>query len=169
MHLKRQWLRAIVHLSALSALPFTLPCLAQDGTQSGTRQGEHTAGLQGLPDHELLAVHGAGLDDTTLGRMRTTQQQQQHTQREKERQDTNTRDTAQAAQAAQTAQSQLLANTLSRQAVQMESALALAGASTAVRAAQIGVAQVTQVALVAPVMSTMSLPLMGMPMLPMRP
>lgn len=163
MHLKRRWLRAFVHLSALSALPLTLPCLAQSAPES--TQVAVEPGLKSLPDHDLVAVHGAGLDDAALARMRTAQQEPS----EKERKKTRPHDTALAAQSTTSAQSQLLADALSRQAVHMESAMALAGATTAMRAAQIGVAQVTQVALLVPVTTTVGLPLMGLPALPSRP
>ena len=158
MHLTRTQLRRMRRaIIALSALPWTLPCLAQGG-------------LQGLPDHELLAVHGAGLDEATLGRMgaATSREREQEPQKDhqKERQDGPSRDAAQAtAQNAWSAQSQHLVNTVSRQALQMETTMAWVGASSAARTATTGV---SLIALAPTALATVSLPLMGLPTPPGR-
>ncbi len=166
MHLTRTQLRRMRRaIIALSALPWTLPCLAQGG-------------LQGLPDHELLAVHGAGLDEATLGLMgaatsreREQERQKDHQKdhqkdRQKDRQDGPSRDAAQAtAQNAWSAQSQHLVNTVSRQALQMETTMAWVGASSAARTATTGV---SLIALAPTALATVSLPLMGLPTLPGR-
>lgn len=158
MHLTRTQLRRMRRaIIALSALPWTLPCLAQGG-------------LQGLPDHELLAVHGAGLDEATLGRMgaATSREREQEHQKDhqKERQDGPSRDAAQAtAQNAWSAQSQHLVNTVSRQALQMETTMAWVGASSAARTATTGV---SLIALAPTALATVSLPLMGLPTPPGR-
>ncbi len=150
MHLTRTQLRRMRRtLIALATLPWTLPCLAQGG-------------LQGLPDHELLAVHGAGLDDVALGRIGVPPSRE----RDKERQDGPARDAAQAtAQAALSAQSQHLVNTVSRQALQMEATSAWVAANSAARTAVTGV---SLIALAPSALATVSLPLMGLPMLPGR-
>lgn len=159
MHLTHRWLR---HLIVLSALPCALSAHAQDAAPGG---------LQGLPDHELLAVHGAGLDDITLGRIgaaRSRERTQERAQeRASDRQDGPARDTSRDTNAA-SAQSQLLVNTVSRQAVQMETTLAWVGASNAVRAAQTAQAGVGMIALASPALAPIALPLMGLPSLPGR-
>lgn len=150
MHLTRTQLRLMRRtLIALAALPWTLPCLAQGG-------------LQGLPDHELLAVHGAGLDDVALGRIGVPSSRD----REKERQEGPTRDAAQTtAQAAWSAQSQHLVHAVSRQALQMETTSAWVAASSVARTAAMGVSLVP---LASTSLVSVSLPLMGFPMLPGR-
>ncbi len=150
MHLTRTQLRRMRRtLIALATLPWTLPCLAEGG-------------LQGLPDHELLAVHGAGLDDVALGRMGVPSSRE----RDKERQDGPARDATQtAAQTALSARSQQLANAVSRQALQMEVTAAGVAASSAVRVAATGV---SLIAPAPPAVASVSLPLMGLPMLPGR-
>ena len=154
MHLTRTQLRRMRRaIIALSALPWTLPCLAQGG-------------LQGLPDHELLAVHGAGLDEATLGRMGAATSREREQEHQKERQDGPSRDAAQAtAQNAWSAQSQHLVNTVSRQALQMETTMAWVGASSAARTATTGV---SLIALAPTALATVSLPLMGLPTPPGR-
>ena len=143
MHIKHRWMRALI---GLATLPWTLPALAQDGLQNG---------LQTLPDHDLLAVHGAGLDDTALKRLGADQ--------DRHRKGDETKGTEAGSTAA--AQGQLLVNTLSRQAIQMESTLALNGTANAVRMAQTGamLATITPAVMVA---APLAMPLFGMPMLP---
>lgn len=142
MHIKHRWMRVLV---GLSTLPWTLPALAQDGLPNG---------LQTLPDHDLLAVHGAGLDDTALKRLGTDQ--------DRRRKNDETKGTEAGSTAA--SQGQLLVNTLSRQAIQMETTLALNGTANAVRMAQTGamLATITPAVVAAP----LAMPLFGMPMLP---
>lgn len=167
MHLKHRWMRALV---GLATLPWTLPCLAADAPLSG---------LQALPDQDLLAMHGAGLDDQALSRLhmalstgagtdqrrkgdedrRTAQRGESHRGESQ-----NGKDEARRQESA-SAQSQLLTDTLSRQAVQMETTLAMSGAANAVRMAQTGamLAAVTPVVMVA---APLAMPLFGAPMLP---
>ena len=143
MHIKHRWMRALI---GLATLPWTLPALAQDGLQNG---------LQTLPDQDLLAVHGAGLDDMALKRLGADQ--------ERRRKNDDTKGTEAGSTAA--SQGQLLVSTLSRQAIQMETTLALNGTANAVRMAQTGamLATITPAVMVA---APLAMPLFGMPMLP---
>lgn len=143
MHIKHRWMRALI---GLATLPWTLPALAQDGLQNG---------LQTLPDQDLLAVHGAGLDDMALKRLGADQ--------DRRRKNDETKGTEAGSTAA--SQGQLLVNTLSRQAIQMETTLALNGTASAVRMAQTGavLATITPAVMVA---APLAMPLFGMPMLP---
>ncbi|MCH8179333.1 MAG: hypothetical protein IIA02_06065 [Proteobacteria bacterium] len=179
MHIKHRWMRALV---GLAALPWTLPCLAQDGPQNTPHNAPHS-GLQTLPDHELLALHGAGLDDIALSRLNAGPNAGQGAGQDRRRkgderragpppdaQDSHKDDAKRPETASSGAsQSQLLMNTLSRQAVQMETSLALSaalqGSANAVRMAQTG-AMLAAITPVTMVTAPLAMPLFGAPMLP---